>query len=431
MFVSDRVETPFEADFLPEVERGARAGRSDAAERPFQAITLSVHDNLDAVETDWRRFEATADGTVFQTFDWLSAWQQTIGSRHGVRPVIVVGKGPGGDILFLLPLAIEKQGPMRTLTFLGSDLCDYNGPLLAPGFASRIDGFAAIWSEIGRLLRSDKRYRHNAIVLTKMPDHVGEQLNPLLSLATTLHSSGAYLTVLGEEWDKFYAAKRSSSWRKRDRWKRKRLGDHGAVALDIAGDESKAAATLQTLFEQKSRAFARMGVPNFFARPGHTAFFLDLAARPTLRDKLHVSALTVAGKPVAANFGLMRSGRFYHILVSYDDGELSRFGPGAVHLQEIMRDAAGRGCGLFDFTVGDEAYKREWSDTTLALYDHRMAVTPLGLAIVLPAVAAARVKRLIKQTPFLWRAAVRARALIGALTGGNRKAGAESDSDQT
>ena len=102
------------------------------------------------------------------------------------------------------------------------------------------------------------------------------------------------------------------------------------------------------------------------------------------------------------------------MLASYDDGEVSRFGPGAVHLQEILKYAIGRGCVEFDFTIGDESYKREWCDTELKLYDFRAAATPRGLAVTLPAIAMARVKRTIKQTPFLWRMASKMRALVGS-----------------
>ena len=83
----------------------------------------------------WRAFEQTADCTAFQTFEWLATWQRHIGAREGAQPAVVVGRDPGGDILFMLPLAVAKRGYGRELTFLGSDLCDYNAPLLAPDFA--------------------------------------------------------------------------------------------------------------------------------------------------------------------------------------------------------------------------------------------------------------------------------------------------------
>ena len=86
----------------------------------------------------------------------------------------------------------------------------------------------------------------------------------------------------------------------------------------------------------------------------------------------------------AANFGLMFRGRYYYILAGYDDGELARFGPGAVQLMDVMRYAIEHGCKLFDFTIGDEPYKREWCDIEIRLCDY---VSPASLRGWLAAVA--------------------------------------------
>ena len=47
-------------------------------------LDLAIYDDLDAVETDWRRFERSADCTVFQAFDWLALWHRHIGRRLDV-----------------------------------------------------------------------------------------------------------------------------------------------------------------------------------------------------------------------------------------------------------------------------------------------------------------------------------------------------------
>ena len=66
------------------------------------------------------------------------------------------------------------------------------------------------------------------------------------------------------------------------------------------------------------------------------------------------------------------------MIASYDDGDVSRFGPGAAHLRDLLSHALARGCRRFDFTIGDERYKLEWSDHTLNLYDHVAPATWRG-----------------------------------------------------
>src|SRR6185295_10199711 len=119
----------------------------------------------------------------------------------------------------------------RRLTWLGSPLCDYNAPLLAPDFSDRVtpERFCRLWQEIRDLLNSRPQYRHDVVELTKMPDMVGMQRNPMLALDVGLNPNGSYRTALHATWDEFYQAKRSPASRKRDRKKRARLGDLGDV----------------------------------------------------------------------------------------------------------------------------------------------------------------------------------------------------------
>jgi CelD/BcsL family acetyltransferase involved in cellulose biosynthesis len=378
------------------------------------AITLSVHDDLAAVEQEWRRFEQTADCTPFQTFDWLSAWQRHVGSLTGATPAIVVARR-GDAIVFILPLAVQG-GFVRRLTFLGEDLCDYNAPLLAPDFAALApDGFAPLWRDIATLLQATPALRHDTVVLEKMPARIGSQPNPMLCLDVRLNPSGAYETPIGPDWEQFYTAKRSSATRRRDRTKFKRLGQLGEIKFVNPDGGAALALTLDLLIQQKSKSFARMGVPNLFARPGYAAFFRELATAPRFRSLVHLSRLDVGATWAALNLGLTFRDCYFHILASYDDGEVSRFGPGSAHLRELLRYAISRGLKRFDFTIGDETYKRDWCDTEQQLFDHSSAATLRGWPTTAAAQSWRRIKRAIKKTEPLWQAVVRLRATVGAL----------------
>jgi CelD/BcsL family acetyltransferase involved in cellulose biosynthesis len=380
-------------------------------------MNISVTSELGTIEEEWRRFERRADCTPFQTFDWLGTWQRCIGGPTGVKPAIVMGRGSNGELLFILPLAIEKMPFYRRLVFLGHALCDYNAPLLAAEFADFVgpDGFIGLWRTIQALLQRTAAYQYDLILLDKMPERVGQQANPTIGLATTLNPSGAYLTGLGPDWQSFYAAKRSSPTRGRDRTKRKKLAERGALQVIMPSDLQDLQSTLRCLFDQKSRAFARMGVPNLFARPGHSEFFETVAAKGN--SLVHVSRLDVGSKCTATNLGLLFRGRYYHILASHDDGPLARFGPGTVHLHELFRHAIAQGCDQFDFTIGDEAYKLDWADTKLKLYDHLSATDCLGQIAAALITVKLETKRFVKHSPVLWRFVSYLRSLCGSIDG--------------
>jgi CelD/BcsL family acetyltransferase involved in cellulose biosynthesis len=373
-----------------------------------------VFGDMAPVERDWRAFEKVADGTVFQSFDWLSTWQRCIGSVEGASPVIVIGRDSRGEMLFLMPLTIERSGFTRRLSWLGTVLCDYNGPLLAPDFEKRFSAteFQAIWHDVLLRLRSHPALSFDVVAFDKMQRTVGPQANPFMSLGVQPHANGAYRTALSDNWEKFYNDKRSSATRRRDRTKRKKMGEAGEVKFVTPADATGNTATLKTLMAQKTKSFAAMGVADIFARPGYSEFYQALAAQPAF---VHVSRLDVGNETVAANLGMIFRDSYYHLLASYTDGELSKFGPGAAHMHDLLRYAIEHKCHTFDFTIGDERYKQEWCEGNIVLFDHFRPMSLRGVVDALRLKAVGRGKHFIKQTPALWNAAYKVRAFIGPM----------------
>lgn len=415
-----RFDDPARPD-IPEPRRDAVGvglpARQTAGALAASDIALSLSDDLEASAALWRNFEAVAEGTFFQTHAWLEAWQRHVGVRRGVVPLVVTGRHPDGQVLFVLPLALERRGGIRYLTCLGAALCDYNAPLLDQHFETLVDdaAMAALWARVLGLVRAGGRYRFDVIDLPKMPERVGGQRNPLMVLGTRPNPSRAYLAELRGDWETFYAAKRSSATRRKERKQLRQLGAFGPVRFvdRLEGDERQR--TLDLLFEQKARSFARMGVGNIFARPGHRELFTGFATASQSRHLVHLSRLETGDTVAAVSIGLVGRGTYSLVVSSYDGGPVARFGPGRAHLNELLRFALDGGFRWFDFTIGDEPYKQDWSDTRLVLHDHLSAGSWRG-AIVVGFVNGFRAaKRTIKQNRVLWRLFTDARTRFAAI----------------
>jgi CelD/BcsL family acetyltransferase involved in cellulose biosynthesis len=386
----------------------------DLAEQPAAVLRLDVFDDLAAAEADWRALEATGAATVFQSFDRLVKWQRHIGAVSGVAPAIVIGYS-GVVPHFVFPLAIERRGGARRLTWLGSHLSDYNAPLLSPAFASQAgESFEHLWSRILTRLRAEPRHRFDIVDLPKMPETVAGIANPFMQLAVRRNPSNAYIAELGTDWESYYAGRRSAATRKKERQQLRQLGEHGEVRFVEAADPEDAARTVDVLIRQKSAALTKMGVASFLTRPGCRDFLVDIVADPALRSVVHVSRLEVGDVLAAASVGLQTSDCYYLVLSSYQEGMLSRFGPGRIHLNHLLRRAVGQGLRRFDFTIGNETYKLDWSDRESPLYDLLVPVTPLGRVIVAAELRFRMAKRAIKRNQRLWEMFRRSRAWLGS-----------------
>ena len=381
-------------------------------------LSIHIFTELAAVEAEWRRFERTCDCTAFQTFDWLAAWKRHVGERRGARPVIIVGRFAAGDIALIAPLCLMRRYSAQQLGWLGQDLCDYNAPLLAADFSQRAtrEDFLTAWHELQVHMQCEPLLRHDCIELEKMPEWIGTQPNPFMHLDVAPNRSSAHLAHLGADWEEFYRARRSSATRRRDRSKLRHMSQFGDVRFVTATDSADACRTLEILMEQKGRALARKGVADIFAAPGQREFFLDLASNPKTRHLVHVSRIEIGNICAAANFGVVLGDRYYHVFASYVDGEVAHYGPGALHLRELMAYAIKRGLTCFDFTIGDEQYKLDWCDTALKLYDYTATTTWRGLPARALSSVQRRSKRLIKQTPLLWNITSHARSVVGAFS---------------
>ena len=157
--------------------------------------------------------------TVFQTYEWLA----DLAPPHRRAPRRAAGGGDRPRRARRDPDAAAAGGRAHArwrarLTWLGSELCDYNAPLLAPDFSLDVSlaRFRELWDDICARLRSHPRLGFDFVDLEQMPETVGAQHNPMLHLGVTPHRNSAYLVSLADSWDKLYA-KRSSATRRHDR----------------------------------------------------------------------------------------------------------------------------------------------------------------------------------------------------------------------
>ena len=373
-----------------------------AKETAYEArpsVLLSVHNEFSSMEAVWRRFEQVADGFAFQTFDFLETWYEHIGSKAGFDLQIVVAWGSKAKPLMILPLGIENCGPLKKLGWLGGDLNDYNGPLLAPNFLEHVapGEFSKLWEDIQAVLPA-----YDIAELMRQPAMIDGQPNPFLELGTKLNASGAHMTSMGGDFDAYYDEKRTAKAKRHFRSRRKKLEAMGETVYVHPKSAKDIEASVEKLVELKSAALKAMGANDFLAKPGYADFYKALALKSGSEGIAHVSHMEVAGAYVAGNWGLVHKGRFYYLLASYDGPKFGRFAPGVQALVETMKWAVGRGVDTFDFTIGDERYKHEWCETAIDLHDHLSAESFKGRVALIKTCALLSAKRMIKQTPVLW-----------------------------
>jgi len=364
---------------------------------------------IQPIEAAWRAFEPDALGHVFQTVEFVRGWLDTVGAERGIQPLFVVGRDRHGRMLCILPFGVRRIVGGRRIEWLGGEHADYHCGLFDRDFLRRLaaapERAAKFVASVVDILGGEADVLH----FHRQPAVIDDVSNPFARYRPLRHATSSHETLLGPCWNSYYRAKRNSSSRRHDRAKLRNLEAIGPVRfIDVTGAED-ADRVMAALFEQKTQTLSEHGAAGFFASDAVKAFYTALARQPYPNGVSHVAALECNGEIVATNWGLVRGNRYYYVMHSFTDGAAARFSPGRHLMLHLMEWCTGHGVEVFDFTIGDEAFKDQWCESNAPLYDSVAALSLFGLPGALVLRSGKPIKRMVKASPVMHAVAQRVR----------------------
>ena len=364
------------------------SARIEAPAAAIGDLRIALYHDLVACEAPWRAAAERFPCYAFQCFEWYKTWQDTIGAAEGVTPCIVHIAAPDGATVMLLAFGVYRLGLLRALRPLGVPVTDYFAPLVDPDFAAQLDAgrMAALWNRVLAMLPPV-----DLVWLRRMPERIEEVANPLALLPRAEHSEDASAALLSATMAEFQTG-HTVSWPDTRR-RRRRLAECGRVVVEMPQSQAVQQEVLRAVTALKSQQWLRARLRDWFALPGYLDFYRRLTEVPPVGIDIHISCLRVDNQVVAAHWGVVFRGRFYHLITAYDEA-WRRYAPGRLLIEDLVAWCISqRTVRVFDFTAGSEPYKREWTDHTMALYGLLAPRSLIGAAYV----AYLRLRELIKR----------------------------------
>lgn len=354
-------------------------------------IEVMVYHELKHVEDIWHSMEKNGICTVFQSYSWMQAWMQTQGDSSELLVVLVLNSDK--QPLMLLPMCIQRDWQGSTLVSAGGPLADYNAPLLGESFHQQVGKgeFTKIWKKIKNALPSIDR-----IAIERMPDTIENSYNPLLDLNLLPHPSSAHSTKVYGPLEQFILDKRSRRWASGERRKERRLAEHGKITFRMASNDDNYNELLDTCLNQKSSGYRRLGVEDLFADSRQVEFVKLLTQANANTNMVVLCGVEVADSLAATFWGLNYRQRLYYMLPAYEENDLQTYSPGNILMRNLFDWSAQNGINVFDFTVGDEPYKFQWSDDRMELYDYFEGLTLRGKLTVTITALKQKLKKSVK-----------------------------------
>jgi CelD/BcsL family acetyltransferase involved in cellulose biosynthesis len=394
---------------------GARISPASSSASAHEAPQpgFEVVEDPAAIEGLWRTFEIEGVCSPYQRFDWVYAFVTALAPRSRLRARVLLLRDESGRPLLLLPLILRRGRGVRIATFAGGKQANFNLPIVARGFASRVAApdLKTLLLDAGRALGAD------VFVFVNQPRAWRGEENPLGFLDNVASPSQGFKLTLGPNADQTLARAFSSETRKKMRKKVRLLSELGEQRFLQGRAPEDVETILAAFFEQKDARFREAGIQNPFE--GEAQDFIRRACLAGLdrgEPAIELYALAIGERIVATFGGAADRWRLCGMFNSFDNNaDVNRHSPGELLLAHIIRVQCERGREVFDLGVGEARYKSSLCDDVEELVDTFLPVTVRGKAYATTIRQLVACKRFVKQTAWTWRAVNLLRALKAAL----------------
>lgn len=333
-------------------------------------VTVSVETDLDAVSSIWRDLQSFGVSSPYQCHAWYAAWTRMVSPLCGETPLIITAFDNVGQATLLLPLVLRSRFSARVASFPGGKHANFKMPLFRRDVTFTTDALERLFAEVVRI-----RPDIDLFVFDALPASWNGTANPLVTVNACRHPAAASVLPLvlnpQQLFDRTLTADRRRKLRANDR----KLSQSG-VAFRRAVSPTEIRQALAAFLAHKAPWFLARGLANPFQQPGVMAFFAHLAMGPESGLEIHCLHAE-NGAIVAVAATIVGPDRASLMFVSYDaTSPVAAHSPGTKLVREIIADVCGRGLAVFDFGLGEAAYKASFGaqpePTYVALRPHSL-----------------------------------------------------------
>ena len=301
------------------------------------------------LESLWINFEKESEHYFFQTFKWQKLWFYHMKKFKKKISNYTIVVEHDDEILLILPLCIKEIFVFKVLSWSGFPFSDYNAPLIKKGLKFNSAIFNTIWNKI--LLKNKSSY--NCIFFDNQPEFIKKTHNPLF-IFLEMKRNNAYFGLNINE---------NISINKKEliniKYQKNRLKKLGNLNFKIANNLEERKKVISFIIQKKRHQFSKTNAFNIFKIDCYKIFFI----KNCLGSNASLTYLTLNNIIIAANMGYIFKKDFYYIFPTYDD-YFKRYSPGKILLYELIKYIKSKSFIYFDFTIGTEKYKKNWSDVS-------------------------------------------------------------------
>ena len=351
---------------------------------------ILIYDTFnDEVKNQWLEVENRNRSciTIFQSFRWQYNWFKFIGNKIGSMAIIIVTKHDNENSKLIIPMFIKKTSFLNIFEFSGYPFSDFNLAINDKDFETfDVD-------EIFRLIIKKKllNKKIDLINLINQPEQVNQDKNLLSYLSSFVKTqiTQSYKIDTNKYNEINILDQKKLKFLKQDFLRiEKKISD---IEFFIPNDQHEKKKILDYIILKKSEQYDRNNSWNLFNKENYRDFLKSFIKE----NEIHISFLKINGKIVSAHYGFIYEKIFYYIFPVYDF-KFRNLSPGNLLLYRLINSEKNK-LNFFDFPIGDEIYKKKWSNFTIKTSSDMKIISITGIFYFL----FLKIKKIISKNIFL------------------------------
>lgn len=339
-----------------------------------------------------------------------AGWVQTYAVCVNPGTIVIIASLKG-VVHFFLPLEVVHKATLAAARFPGGSHANENFAPATKYFCENPP--ADLNRKITMALRT-ARPDIDLIVLERLLPELDGIINPLVFKTSTISPNVALKFKLEPEFATLLAKHNGSKRLKKMRQMDRRMQDRGGWRTIRAKSQDEVDRLFDAYFALKTKRFKEMGVKDVFGDIDVRTFFRQLYRKGLTSGEHELHGLEVGGEITAVTGCSVRGPQFTAEFggISNTDRQLS---PGDNLYHKLIEECCNRGFEMYNFSVGDEFYKRRWCDIEVLHRDSFMPLSLKGRLAAIIVLTLGKAKRAVKSNEKLY-------SLIKKIRGAKSKA---------
>ena len=297
----------------------------------------------------------------FQSYDYLK--KISLENKSKIK-IIAISKNE--KLIAILPLEIKKYFFFKVLQWIGTHRSDFCNPILIKNFDDFVDkkNFKLLWNDI---LESIGDY--DLIFLNNQIEKIGESFNPFTQHLESVKFSKIYQIILPDDFKEYLEDQKNKDKKKyyeihRTLLKAEKLKKNFNVSFHVEKFPENRV-NFREIIKNKIKQLNSKKIRNNLDENFIKLF--DYLIKNN-NSKFLLIDLNVENKNISSCFGILLNDVFYYYIPMIVSNDYNNYKPGKILILNIIDWCIKNKVKIFDFGLGDEKYKENFSNQSLTLY---------------------------------------------------------------